>query len=214
MFLHFMCMINFVTIQNWNRVSSNLGIIYVILFVAIKAMVGTLGRKVFENVAMWVTIISNHLGYVWVPRLRLRLRFSILYFFHTFWDKFYCYSYYSCTVHKQQPQSLTCQTIFNQSVHTMHCSRTYKFHFSATFSLKISPMVLFTYLKIILLQYFSVFSCIQMDPYFSPTNLANCWPYHYVPITFSYIKRQAYVPLIAPNLCQFWWTMLYHGEFI
>ena len=52
----------FVTIQNWNRVSSNLGIIYAILFVAIKAMVGMLGRKVrvFENVAIWVTIISNH----------------------------------------------------------------------------------------------------------------------------------------------------------
>ena len=55
-------MINFVTIQNWNRVSSNLGIIYAILFVAIKAMVGMLGRKVrvSENVAIWVTIISNH----------------------------------------------------------------------------------------------------------------------------------------------------------
>ena len=35
---------------------------------------------------------------------------------------------------------------------------THKFHFSATFSLKISPTVLFTHLKIILLQYFSVFS--------------------------------------------------------
>ena len=55
-------MINFVTIQNWNRGSSNLGVIYAILFVAIKAMVGMLGRKVtvFENVAIWVTIISNH----------------------------------------------------------------------------------------------------------------------------------------------------------
>ena len=37
--------------------------------------------------------------------------------------------------------------------------------------------------------HFLVFSCIQTDPYFSPTNLAHCWPYHYVPITFSYIKR-------------------------
>ena len=45
---------------------------------------------------------------------------------------------------------------------------TYKFHFSATFSLKISLTALFTYLKIILLQcfQFSVFSkvnCIQTD---------------------------------------------------
>ena len=84
MFLHFMCMINFVTIQNWNRVSSNLGIIYVILFVAIKAMVGMLGRKVFENIAMWVTIISNHLGYVWVRRLCLRLHFFVLFFLFLF----------------------------------------------------------------------------------------------------------------------------------
>lgn len=59
-----MCMINFVTIQNWNRVSSNLGVVNAILFVAIKTMVGMLRRKVkrvLENVAMWVTIISDHL---------------------------------------------------------------------------------------------------------------------------------------------------------
>ena len=37
---------------------------------------------------------------------------------------------------------------------------TYKFHFSATFSLKMDLMALFTYLKMILLQYFqfSVFN--------------------------------------------------------
>ena len=40
----------------------------------------------------------------------------------------------------------------------MHYSWTHKFHFSATFSLKSGPTVLFTYLKIILLQYFLVFS--------------------------------------------------------
>ena len=38
------------------------------------------------------------------------------------------------------------------------CLQTYKFHFSATFSLKIGLTVLFTHLKIILLQCFSVFS--------------------------------------------------------
>ena len=37
---------------------------------------------------------------------------------------------------------------------SMHCSRTHKHHFSVTFSLKISPTVLFTHLKIILLQCF------------------------------------------------------------
>ena len=40
----------------------------------------------------------------------------------------------------------------------MHYSWTHKFHFSATFSLKMSLTVLFTHLKIILLQYFSIFS--------------------------------------------------------
>ena len=36
----------------------------------------------------------------------------------------------------------------------VHCSWTRKFYFSATFSLKIGPTVLFTHLKNILLQYF------------------------------------------------------------
>ena len=40
----------------------------------------------------------------------------------------------------------------------MHCSRTHKFYFLATFSFKMGPTVLFTHLKVILLQYFSVFS--------------------------------------------------------
>ena len=47
---------------------------------------------------------------------------------------------------------------FNQSVHIVYCSQIHKFHFSATFSLKMGPTILFTHLKIILLQYFSVFS--------------------------------------------------------
>ena len=41
---------------------------------------------------------------------------------------------------------------------SVYCLWTHKFHFSATFSLKMSPTVLFTYLKIILLQCFLVFS--------------------------------------------------------
>ena len=42
----------------------------------------------------------------------------------------------------------------------VHCSWTHKLHFSATFSLKMGPTILFTHLKIILLQcfQFSVFS--------------------------------------------------------
>ena len=43
-------------------------------------------------------------------------------------------------------------------MHIMYCLRTHKFHFSVTFSLKMGPTVLFTHLKIILLQYFSIFS--------------------------------------------------------
>ena len=45
-------------------------------------------------------------------------------------------------------------------------TRTHKHHFSATFSLKMGLTVLFTHLKIILLQcfQFSAFNCIQTDP--------------------------------------------------
>ena len=66
--------------------------------------------------------------------------------------------YCLCTVYEQQLQSLTFLSFFSQSMHTMHCLWIYKFHFLVTFSLKMGPTVLFTHLKIILLQYFSVFS--------------------------------------------------------
>ena len=48
--------------------------------------------------------------------------------------------------------------LFLWTMHGVHCSQTHKFHFSAIFSLKMDFAVLFTHLKIILLQYFSVFS--------------------------------------------------------
>ena len=38
----------------------------------------------------------------------------------------------------------------------VHCLRTHKYHFLLTSSLKIGPTILFIYLKIILLQYFSI----------------------------------------------------------
>ena len=50
-----------------------------------------------------------------------------------------------------QPQLLT-KSFVNSA--RMHYSRTHKLHFSVTFSLKMGPTVLFTYLKIILLQSF------------------------------------------------------------
>ena len=48
--------------------------------------------------------------------------------------------------------------LFSHFQHKFHCSWTHKFHFLAIFSLKMGPTLLFTHLKIILLQYFSVFS--------------------------------------------------------
>ena len=45
-------------------------------------------------------------------------------------------------------------TNFQPHVGPVHCSWTHKFYFLATFSLKMGPTVLFTHLKIILLQWF------------------------------------------------------------
>ena len=50
---------------------------------------------------------------------------------------------------------------------SVHCLRTHKFHFSATFSLKMGPTALFTYLKKYFAIVFSVsvkISSIQIDP--------------------------------------------------
>ena len=91
-------------------------------------------------------------------RLRLRTTFASTFFYFFFSLVCETCGYCSCIVYEQQPQSLTFLTFFSQSVHTMHCSWTHKFHFSVTFSLKMSSTVLFIHLKIILLQYFSVFS--------------------------------------------------------
>ena len=67
-----------------------------------------------------------------------------------------------------QPALVDFSTMNNVFV---HCSRTHKFHFSATFSLKMGPTALFKHLKIILLQYFQFqfsvsakISSIQTDP--------------------------------------------------
>ena len=61
---------------------------------------------------------------------------------------------------------MTCQTIFSQSVHTMHCSQIHKFYFSATFSLKMGLTVLFTHFTVFFsFQFqFSAFGCIQTNP--------------------------------------------------
>ena len=49
-------------------------------------------------------------------------------------------------------------TVNSVFMYCMYCSRTHKYHFLSTFSLKIGLIILFTHLKIILLQYFSVFN--------------------------------------------------------
>ena len=80
--------------------------------------------------------------YSWLRFLLARFLFSSLFFSRSCW----LFSREHCTIHE-----------------------TYKLHFSVTFSLKMGPMVLFTHLKIILLQCFQFLvsvkiSCIQMDP--------------------------------------------------
>ena len=88
-----------------------------------------------------------------------RLAFGVFLFFFFFffctrlWDCGYCL----CTVQWTVAAKFDFSIFFSQSVHIVHYSWTHKFHFSATFSLKLGPTVLFTYLKIILLQYFLVF---------------------------------------------------------
>ena len=87
--------------------------------------------------------------------------FSFFSFF--FWHAFARFAatvhgYCSCTVQRTVAAKFDFSIFFSQSVHIVHCLWTHKFHFSKTFSLKMSLTVLFTHLKIILLQYFSVFS--------------------------------------------------------
>ena len=104
--------------------------------------------------------IKNSYVCVWEARLRFpnaRFVFSILFFFffflHAFWSIFLLF------IH-------CCAVIFDFSSWTVH-TQTHKLHFSVTFSLKMYLTVLFTYLKIILLQCFLVFN-FQLYPN---------WPY-------------------------------------
>ena len=110
--------------------------------------------------------------------------------------------YCSHTVHEQQPQSLTFLTFFSQSVHTVHCSWTHKFHFLAIFLLKMGPMILFTYLKIILLKYFLIFvskrTLKQLKQNYKPNNFNSNSPTksqtHVAPWT------QAHAQLLDPSM--------------
>ena len=95
-------------------------------------------------------------------KLCLRLRLVFFFFcFHAFWRN-------AATVHWTAAANVDFSTMNSAFV---HCSRSHKFYFSAIFSLKMDSTVLFTHLKIILLQYFqflifsfSKISSIQTDP--------------------------------------------------
>ena len=104
-------------------------------------------QLVISHYAFSVRLDSAESVYVWH-----------FFFFTRFRNKFYCYGYCSCTVHEQQPQYLICQTIFS---HISGSCALFTGPTNLTFSnflLKMDPTVLFTHLKIILLQCFSVFS--------------------------------------------------------
>ena len=85
------------------------------------------------------------------------VQFPAFSFFHFFFFIFLFIFWHAFFPHKWllfmhcQPQLLTKSFMNSASVHSL---RTHKFYFSATFLIKMGPTVLFTYLKIILLQCF------------------------------------------------------------
>ena len=81
-----------------------------------------------------------------------------IFFFSRVFERFECCGYCSCTVQWTVAANFDFSNFFDQSQHIVYYSQTHKFHFSATFSLKMGPTILFTHLKIISLQCFSVFS--------------------------------------------------------
>ena len=92
---------------------------------------------------------------VWIPSLRFQAAFcSFFFFFFFMFSRVLEYCGY-CSMNSNRKCGLPAMN----SAH-MHCLQTQKFHFLSIFSLKMGLTSLFTYLKIILLQYFqfSVFS--------------------------------------------------------
>ena len=115
----------------------------------------------YLNVCLWVSIMVyapyfGHLGAVWIRLLRFAFTFLLFSFLFSFfslllrmrlWDKWLLFMYSSRILLTFQP--LLSVPWVPWTVHGIH-----KLHFSATSSLKMSPTILFTHLKIILLQYF------------------------------------------------------------
>ena len=87
-------------------------------------------------------------NFFWIHVFLLRLRFAFFFFFFTRFDKTWLLFMY-CSMNSNRKCWLFCR---KQCI--MYCSWTHKFHFLVTFSLKMGPTVLFTHLKIILLQWF------------------------------------------------------------
>ena len=101
-----------------------------------------------------------HCGNAFCAFQRLRLRFQL--FFSFFFKRVCgCYEFPVGPVHCSQDPQCTGSTkqCTGPTMHGIH-----KPLYSTNFSLKMSLIALFTYLKIILLQCFSVFSGIQTDP--------------------------------------------------
>ena len=85
------------------------------------------------------------------------LRFQLLFFFFFFWHAFLT-NFFTVQSLLRLLFMNSNHNIWLSSMYGVHCLRNHKLHFLVTFSLKMGPMILFTHLKIILLQCFSVFS--------------------------------------------------------
>ena len=97
-------------------------------------------------------------GYVWEPRLHLRLCFSFFFFFFFFfmrlWELWLLFMHCAWTVATKFDFSYLFQSI--SAHHALFMDP--QISFFSNFFIKNGSQVLFTYLKIILLQYFSIFS--------------------------------------------------------
>ena len=104
----------------------------------------------FHLSSIGVILIFKWIFSSWIlcASLDTRLCFAFLFFFFTRFGKTRLLFMY-CSMNSNRKCWLFCS---KQCI--MYCSGTHKFHFLATFSLKMGPTVLFTHLKIILLQWF------------------------------------------------------------
>ena len=134
-------MVEVLNVSNWIRNIDMVQVLAVHSFYPVQSlyMIHTRNEDLYGPVNQSYVFLLYYVS-VWIP-LKLRLHFTscvfilLFYFlgFHAFWSNVDFF-------------------IVNSAF--MHCLRTHKFHFSANFSLKMGLTVLFTHLKIILLQCF------------------------------------------------------------